>query len=202
MSSPARGGSSGRAGTARPSLSIGEVLEHLRAEFPDVSISKIRYLESEGLVEPQRAPSGYRRFSHEDVARLRYVLAAQRDHYWPLRVIKEALDAIDRGLEPPAPLGRPGVPTPVAAVGEDGLPDAASFRRAGDGLRLTRDELVAAAAAPPGLVDALETHGLVTARPDGLYDDDALLVARAAQELAAYGLEPRHLRAFRTAAGP
>ena len=77
-------------------MSIGQVLSSLRDDFPDVTISKIRFLETEGLVEPERAPSGYRRFTHDDVERLRYVLAAQRDHYLPLKVIREHLDAIDR----------------------------------------------------------------------------------------------------------
>jgi DNA-binding transcriptional MerR regulator len=86
---------------ARSSLSIGEVLGQLRPEFPDITISKIRFLEAEGLIHPERTPSGYRKFSSGDVARLRFVLAEQRDHYLPLRVIKDHLDAIDRGLEPP-----------------------------------------------------------------------------------------------------
>lgn len=86
--------------------SIGSVLGRLKSEFPDVSISKIRFLESEGLVTPHRTPSGYRQFSAVDVERLRYVLAAQRDHYLPLKVIKEHLDAIDRGLEPATPSPR------------------------------------------------------------------------------------------------
>jgi DNA-binding transcriptional MerR regulator len=92
---------------ARSLMSIGEVLAALRPDFPDVTISKIRFLESEGLVEPARTPSGYRKFSHGDVERLRYVLSAQREQYLPLRVIKEYLDAIDRGLEPPQPAGAP-----------------------------------------------------------------------------------------------
>ena len=82
------------------------MLAQLRADFPDVTISKIRFLEAEGLVEPARTPSGYRKFSHDDVERLRYVLTLQRDHYLPLRVIREHLDALDRGLEPPARGGR------------------------------------------------------------------------------------------------
>src|SRR4051794_17027571 len=86
----------GRSGRAY--MSIGEVLSQVRPDFPDVTISKIRFLESEGLVEPQRTASGYRKFSRDDVARLRYVLSAQRDHYLPLRVIREHLDALDRGL--------------------------------------------------------------------------------------------------------
>ena len=83
-----------------PTLSIGAVLAKLKPEFDDVSISKIRFLESEGLVTPQRTAAGYRQFTHADVDRLRYVLAAQRDRYMPLKVIKDQLDAIDRGLEP------------------------------------------------------------------------------------------------------
>src|ERR1700710_2633613 len=89
--------------------SIGSVLGRLKSEFPDVSISKIRFLESEGLITPHRTPSGYRQFSAGDVDRLRYVLAAQRDHYLPLKVIKEHLDAIDRGQDPAQPpVGPPG----------------------------------------------------------------------------------------------
>src|SRR5471032_3373300 len=105
--------------TSRASLSIGEVLAQLRTDFPDVTISKIRFLEAEGLVEPDRSSAGYRKFSHTDVERLRYVLEAQRDHYLPLRVIKEHLDALDRGLElPEQPGGRPRVPRAVLSAPE------------------------------------------------------------------------------------
>src|SRR5215207_7190006 len=101
-SRPPRGDRVTAAGAhARSSLSIGELLGQLRPEFPDITISKIRFLEAEGLIHPERTPSGYRKFSSGDVARLRFVLAEQRDHYLPLRVIKEHLDAVDRGLEPP-----------------------------------------------------------------------------------------------------
>ena len=86
-------------------MSIGELIEALRPDFPDVSISKIRYLEAEGLIEPSRTPAGYRRFTHSDIARLRYVLTAQRDQYLPLRVIKDNLAAMDRGE---VPSGYPG----------------------------------------------------------------------------------------------
>ena len=79
-------------------MSIGSVLALLREDFPDVTISKIRFLESEGLISPERAPSGYRRFSQADCDRLRFVLTAQRDRYLPLKVIKEQLDSIDHGL--------------------------------------------------------------------------------------------------------
>lgn len=185
--------SAGRGGT----MSIGAVLASLREEFPDVTISKIRFLEAEGLVEPQRAPSGYRRFTHHDVDRLRYVLGAQRDHYLPLKVIREHLDAIDRGLRPAAPLGRPGVPREVAQVEGPG-PDELS--REGSDVTLTRAELVEAAGATDKQIAALEQHGLVSPTRSGHYDGDALAVARICMELGAFGLEPRHLRPFRTAA--
>jgi DNA-binding transcriptional MerR regulator len=110
-----------------PRFTIGEVLGALRGDFPEVTISKIRYLESEELVHPQRTPSGYRKFSSADVARLRYVLAAQRDQYLPLRVIKEHLDALDRGE--PQPGGADGGSATGEPVGTMPLP-AAEFARA------------------------------------------------------------------------
>src|SRR5262249_13589362 len=111
---------------ARAHLSIGEVLAELRAEFPDVTISKIRFLEPEGLLQRERPPSGYRKFAREALARLRYVLSQQRDHSLPLRVIKENLDAIDRGLEPPVrPGGSAGVPRRLVPATE--LPGPAAF---------------------------------------------------------------------------
>jgi DNA-binding transcriptional MerR regulator len=100
---------------ARAYLSIGEVLTKLRGDFPDITISKIRFLESEGLIEPQRTPSGYRKFTTVDLERLRYVLLAQRDQYLPLKVIKENLDALDRGLQP-APAGGTPSPRPTLAT--------------------------------------------------------------------------------------
>src|SRR5919206_2250969 len=112
--------------TSRARLSIGEVLGELRPDFPGLNISKIRFLEAEGLIEPERTPAGYRKFSHEDVERLRYVLTCQREHYLPLKVIREHLDAIDRGLEPPGgTTSTPQVPRVVLAG--DGLPSAESF---------------------------------------------------------------------------
>jgi len=182
-------------------MSIGEVLNALRPDFPDVTLSKIRFLESEGLVEPARTPSGYRKFSHADLARLRYVLAAQRDHYLPLRVIREHLDAIDRGLTPPGPGERPRAVTAVADT-----VDAQAFRPGPVDLRLTRDELAREAALAPELLEQVEQYGLVRPLPGSRpgpevrYDADALAVARAVAQLADYGLEPRHLRGFRTAA--
>ncbi len=175
---------------------IGEVLQLLQAEFADVTISKIRFLEAEGLVAPARTASGYRKFSAADVERLRYVLTAQRDQYLPLRVIREHLAAMDRGLRPSA--GGPPV-APSALPEPPGLPVAEDFGAYGTELRLTRDELRAAAGIPADLLDQVENHGLVVARGNH-YDGDALLVAKLAGAFARYGIEPRHLRPFRTAA--
>jgi DNA-binding transcriptional MerR regulator len=179
-------------------MNIGEVLDQLRPDFPGVTIPKIRFLEDKGLIKPERTPAGYRKFSHEDVDRLRYVLRMQRDHYLPLRVIGEHLDAIDRGLEPP-PID-PVVPTvPKVALAADGLPSAESFRRS-DQLRLSRRELLKIAEISEELLVELEQYGLISASRTGHYDTDALVIAQTARELADFGFEPRHLRAFKTAA--
>jgi DNA-binding transcriptional MerR regulator len=195
------------------------VLGQLRADFPDVTISKIRFLESEGLVQPERTAAGYRQFSAADVQRLRYVLTAQRDHYLPLRVIKEHLDAMDRGEHESPPDGRPerlteklterltdghrsrsprslvGVPSqaPYDPPGPEDL-DAA------DSVRMTQEELLAAAGIGRTALTELEQFGLVRPGPAGFYDSDAVLVARTAQAMTDFGLEPRHLRAFRASA--
>jgi DNA-binding transcriptional MerR regulator len=180
-------------------MNIGEVLELLRGDHPNVSIPKIRFLEDKGLIKPERTPSGYRKFSHADVERLRYILRMQRDHYMPLKVIGEHLDAIDRGLEPP-PI-QDVVPTvPTVKLGQDGLPGVESFLARSD-VRLSRKELLKIAEIDESTLDQLEQHGLIKARlGTGHYDNDALLVARTAAELAEFGLEPRHLRAFKAAA--
>lgn len=184
----------------RGRISIGEVLDLLRPDFPGLNISKIRYLEAEGLVEPERTPSGYRKFSAADVDRLRYVLTAQREHYLPLKVIREHLDAMDRGLEPPN-LPSTGPQVPRVVLSGDGLPSPEAFASGGQRLRLSKRELTEAAEVDEELVDQLIAYGLVRLRPGTKhFDGDALVVARAAGELAAYGLEPRHLRTFKTAA--
>ena len=193
------GASAGAASAPRGRMNIGEVLDRLRPDFPGITIPKIRFLEDKGLIKPERTPAGYRKFSAEDVERLRYVLRMQRDHYLPLKVIGEHLDAIDRGLEPP-PID-PVVPTvPKVALAADGLPSAESFRRT-DQLRLSRRELIKLAEITEELLDQLEQFGLISARTGTAhYDTDALVVATTARELADYGFEPRHLRAFKTAA--
>ena len=197
----ASGSTSGRlaAGSRAPRFNIGQVLDQLRGDFPGVTISKIRFLENEGLVKPERTPAGYRKFSAEDVERLRYILRMQRDHYLPHKVIREHLDAMDRGLEPPAL--DPVVPTvPRVALGVDGMPAAESFSRTAD-VRLSRRELLKIADVSEELLGQLEQFGLVSARAGtGHFDTDDLVVAQTARELAEFGFEPRHLRAFKTAA--
>jgi DNA-binding transcriptional MerR regulator len=180
-------------------LNIGEVLDRLRPEFPGVTIPKIRFLEDKGLIKPERTPSGYRKFSLEDIDRLRYILRMQRDHYLPLRVIGEHLEAIDRGREPP-PIESVVPTVPTVALASDGLPSPESFSRRNN-LRLSRKELLKIAEVSEELLTQLEQFGLVTARPGtGQYDTDALVIVTTARELSEFGLEPRHLRAFKTAA--
>ena len=180
-------------------LSIGEVLHLLRADFPDVSISKIRYLESEDLVEPQRTPSGYRKFTRADAERLRYVLRMQRDHYLPLKVIREHLDAIDRGLQP-APLSATDT-APRALVAADSYPSPEDLAAESQELRLSRKELLEESGITNEVLRELESFGLVAqVQGTSYYDATALQVARVAAEMAQYGYGPRHLRPFRLAA--
>ena len=169
-----------------PRLTIGEVLGVLRDDFPDVTISKIRYLESEQLVAPQRTPSGYRKFSRADVARLRYVLAAQRDRYLPLRVIKEHLDALDRGEPLPGEEATAAVPPPLAEGAE------AQQRP------MTAEQFARAAGLDPEQLADCVQFGLLGPDAQGRYPVDDLPVARAAAGLARHGLEPRHLRAYKS----
>lgn len=179
-------------------MSIGEVLAHLRVDFPDITISKLRFLETEGLVEPRRTASGYRKFSGEDVARLRYVLTAQRDQYLPLRVIREHLAALDRGEDLPLSSGGLRRRPPLSAVSN--TPPATSSRQTDNDLRLTREELLTRVGIEDVFLKDLERFGLVVPSRSGRYDADSLEVAAAAASLATYGVEPRHLRAYRAAA--
>lgn len=180
---------------ARAHLSIGEVLSKLRTEFSDITISKIRFLEAEGLIEPQRTPSGYRKFTNVDLDRLRFVLTAQRDQYLPLKVIKDNLDAMDRGLAPAKTIG--GVASPRLAS-NDGVLTADQFGMDND-LRLTRTEFIAASNLSNEQLIEIESYGLIAIRGRH-YDADALAVAKAVAEISAFGIGARHLRAFKTAA--
>ncbi|NDZ82777.1 MerR family transcriptional regulator [Streptomyces sp. SID10853] len=172
-------------------VSIGTVLNLLREEFPEVTISKIRFLEAEGLVEPQRTSSGYRKFGTADVERLAQVLRMQRDHYLPLKVIRDHLDALGRGeqIQLPAP---GAVREPV-----DGPPERADGPTAS---RVGRDELLAAAGISAAELGEWESYGLLAPLPEGGYDAEAVNVAGLVAELGRFGLEPRHLRAMKAAA--
>jgi DNA-binding transcriptional MerR regulator len=184
---------------ARGTLSIGEVLSELRADFPDVTISKIRFLEDQGLVQPDRTPSGYRKFSGSDVARLKYVLSQQRDHYLPLRVIKDQLEAIDRG-HGRGPVVSNAVPRAAHPVIVDNAPTPDHFRSSAAAMRLSREELLNTAGLRPAQLSELEQYGLISQRAGGYYDDDALAIARVVAEMARFGIEGRHLRGFKSAA--
>lgn len=196
--------------------SIGQVLASLKSEFPDISISKIRFLESAGLLAPERAPSGYRRYRDADVERLRYILRVQKTHYLPLKVIREHLEQMDRGLEPPrldAPQpgddGQPRTP-PVAPDPPAQAPAAAAVPAAGPAngrrgtarpIRLSRDELLEASGLTDAALAELESiQVVVSRRGTRFYGREALAIAVAARRLAVYGIDSRHLRAFKLAA--
>jgi DNA-binding transcriptional MerR regulator len=163
-------------------LSIGQVLARLSPEFPDLSPSKLRFLEERQLVTPSRTESGYRKFSPTDLERLRLVLTMQRDYYLPLKVIRGYLEDLDAGREPTLPGG-------VTVSGPSMLP---SDRR------LSRDELIKEAGATPMLLGDAVTASLIVAAEH--YGDDELSVLKALVELQRSGIEPRHLRGFRAAA--
>ncbi|HZA31557.1 MAG TPA: MerR family transcriptional regulator [Propionibacteriaceae bacterium] len=177
--------------------SIGHVLGLLKNEFPDISISKIRFLESEGLISPQRAPSGYRRYTDTDVERLRYVLSVQRSHYLPLKVIREHLEAMDRGQPPPA-LESPFPMTEPPAVASSSQSSQPTARPP---VRLTRAELLEASGLTELALAELERNQIVqTRRGSKHYGRDALTLAIAARRLGEYGIDGRHLRAFKISA--
>ncbi|MFI6365398.1 MerR family transcriptional regulator [Nocardia sp. NPDC050630] len=221
----------GAAQWARGGMSIGSVLDLLRPDFPDITISKIRFLEAEGLIRPERTPSGYRRFSIADCERLRFVLTAQRDQYLPLKVIKEQLEAIDSGAatlgvreaRARAHSGRNGALEPGHAV-PDSEPTATSAahssartaapRRLGvvpgeispdelrfdHEIRLTRSDLLARAEIDEKFLADLIRANLITPGAAGFFDEDAVTLAKTAKAMAEFGLEARHLRAFKLAA--
>ena len=174
---------------------IGQVMRLLTPEYPDLSISKIRYLESEGLLSPERAPSGYRKYSEDDSQRLRYILTCQRDRFLPLKVIRENLELIDRGKQPPSPSS--SVPTPLEG---NTAPDVKIERPKGP-VQLTRRQLIRASGITEAFLLELERHQLVRPkRGQSWYGQEALVVCVAARRLSAYGMDSRHLRAVRQAA--
>jgi DNA-binding transcriptional MerR regulator len=183
--------------TRSDTRSIGHVLGLLKNDFPDISISKIRFLESEGLISPRRAPSGYRRYTDADIERLRYVLSVQRSHYLPLKVIREHLEAMDRGESPPA-LESPFPATDPSGAAASGPPTQPAAKPP---LRLTRAELLEASGLSELALAELERNQIVqTRRGSKHYGRDALTLAIAARRLGEYGIDGRHLRAFKISA--
>ena len=173
---------------------IGEVLNRLKDEFEDITISKIRFLEAEGLISPDRTESGYRKFTDVDVERLRYVLRAQRDRYLPLKVIKDELDRLDAGLPVTAPGSEDGQerpePTAVPVTA-----DAPSLTDTGPAqIHLSAEELAEQTGLSHADVAALRDHGLLGGPP---HDGDDLRVGTLAAELLGTGLEARHLRMYK-----
>lgn len=180
-------------------LGIGKVLDELHPEFPDLSITKIRYLEREGLLEPERTASGYRKFSYADVERLRFILRQQRDRFWPLNHIRQVLDDMDNGRVPDTEV--PGVRIPELELAEDNLPTPQTFGGQRSQVRLTREDLLSAADIADETLASIEEFGLITRRSAAsFYDGDDLHVASLVGRFAELGLEPRHLRMFVAAA--
>lgn len=174
---------------ARDYQSIGEVLVSLKTEFPDITISKIRFLEAEGLIAPERTPSGYRKFYVDDVDKLRSILKMQRDEYLPLKVIKERL------LREESEIGPDGVAI-VAPVVED----VEELAEAPTGLQMSLDEMSSATGIEKDQIRELESHGLVCSHgPEGAryYDGDDYVILNTVKDFFKYGVEPRHLRMYR-----
>lgn len=165
-------------------LSIGEVIDLLRDEFPDVSVSKLRFLESQGLISPGRADSGYRQFDAEDLKRIRYILSQQRDHFLPLKVIKSKLTLWERGEE----AGPDSLEQPENPLESEGEP-------------LTRADLLRRSGLDDRELDTLIDHGLVAPVGDStVFAPESLTVAMECRRLFEVGLEARHLRTVRLGA--
>jgi DNA-binding transcriptional MerR regulator len=173
---------------SRDYLSIGEVLVTLKPEFPDITISKIRFLESEGLIDPERTASGYRKFYDRDVRRLRTILKLQRDEYLPLRVIRERLDG-----EGPERLAGSGEDAPPVEP-EDEVAEPAST------LQMTAEEVAAATGVGVDVVESLVSFGLLRPEAAGgqrVFGGDDVVVLRIVKDFFKYGVEPRHLTMYR-----
>jgi DNA-binding transcriptional MerR regulator len=180
---PAASGASASGRAPQPGLlSIGQVLARLSPEFPDLSPSKLRFLEERQLIAPARTDSGYRKFSPADLDRLRFVLTMQRDHYVPLKVIRGYLDELDAGRTPTLP-----------GAGTTQAPSILPSDR-----RYTKDELLREAGSTAMLFNDAVSASLLL--PADFFGDEALSVLRALVELQRSGIEPRHLRGFRAAA--
>lgn len=164
-------------------LSIGEVINLLKDDFPEISVSKVRFLEDQGLIHPFRSSSGYRQFFHEDVKRLRFILQQQRDHFLPLKVIKSRLTDWERGEE-------------VDAVDQDAGERYLDY----DEQSVSRLDLLKRSALTSEQLDELISHGLIHPAESSMFSSDALAIAVEAKSLVDRGLEARHLRTLRIAA--
>jgi DNA-binding transcriptional MerR regulator len=183
-------------------MSIGEVLTLLKDEFPDVTISKIRFLESQGLLDPERTPSGYRKFYETDVERLRWILRQQREHFLPLKVIKGRLagavpepDGVPASTKPARPRQDPDARARIAAAA-----DANPLATGVSGASMTAGELAGASGLDVEDIAELERYGIIVGRVAGdttCYDEDALIVANLAAAFMKFGVEARHLRMYR-----
>ncbi|MFP5299316.1 MAG: MerR family transcriptional regulator [Actinomycetota bacterium] len=173
---------------SRDYLSIGELLDAVRPEFPDVTISKIRFLESEGLIEPERTESGYRKFYEKDVERLRFILTLQRDHFLPLKVIRERIDS---GASAPTNGVAAAIePIPEPPVDSSVAPDMG-------GVQLDRAEFLRATGLTEAQLTGLVEFGIITGREEDRYDEVDLMIGKAAKGFLEVGVEPRHLRMYR-----
>jgi len=169
--------------------SIGEVLVSVKAEFPDITISKIRFLESEGLIEPERTPSGYRKFYEKDLDRLKMILKMQRDEYLPLKVIKERLLQQESGE---GELGE--------EAGEGEAPPADELAEAPTGLQMSIEEMSAATGVDKERIKELESYGLVCSHgPESAryYDGDDYILLSIVKDFFRFGVEPRHLTMYK-----
>jgi DNA-binding transcriptional MerR regulator len=174
--------------------SIGEVLVNVKTEFPDITISKIRFLESEGLITPERTPSGYRKFYVEDVERLKSILRLQRDEYLPLKVIKERLLQADNGDEEQPPT------LEQAAAGGDPGGGGEDLAEAPTGLQMSLEEMAAATGVDRDRIKELETFGIVCSHgPEGgkYYDGDDYVTLSIVKDFLRFGIEPRHLTMYK-----
>ena len=196
--------------SSRSHLSIGEVLNLLKDEFPDITISKIRFLESQGLLDPERTPSGYRKFYDDDIERLRWILRQQKENFLPLKVIKGRLSTDPPPAEaPPTPEPAAEPATPVSAstprtAAQPVEPPARNPLDAGiSGASMTLEELCGATGLDASQVTELERFGMLAPRATATgtyYDEDALVAARLAAGFMKHGVEARHLRMYRTSA--
>ena len=177
-------------------MTIGDVIKTLAEEFPDVTLSKVRFLEAEGLIEPERTPSGYRRFYQEDLAKLRYILRLQRDHFVPLKVIRKRLEHFDPSETPENEAPEAPAPPPIRATREEN-----ELETLEGGLSLSLNDFVNASGMTEEELKELEDYGLVRSHPlpsgGSYYDEDDLLVAKLAKEFAKFGIYARHLRMYK-----